>query len=101
MTFKDNGTDIKFYLTWNGDVKMSGHLLDFKEDICVTVPIPKIGPLVGICLFFSKYSRVSKLKSYTIIIQLYKTITVSARYLQIYCLLLYNIMHNEFNNIKS
>ena len=54
MTFKDNGTDIKFYLTWNGDVKMSGHLLDFKEDICVTVPIPKIGPLVGICLFFSK-----------------------------------------------
>ena len=67
MTFKDDGTDIKFYLTWNGDVKMSGHLLDFKEDICVTVPIPKIGPLVGICLFFSKYSRVSKLKSYTII----------------------------------
>ena len=69
MTYKENGTVIRFHLTWNGDEKMSGELLDFKDDICASIPIPKIGPLIGICLFFTKYSRVSMLKSYTIAIQ--------------------------------
>ena len=59
MTFTENQTAIRFYLAWNEDVKMQGELIDFKDDICVTVPIPKVGNLVDMCIFFSKYSRVS------------------------------------------
>ena len=60
MTFKDNDTALHYHFTWNGDVKLDGDLIDFKEDICVSIPLPKVGDLFELCIFFTQYSRVSK-----------------------------------------
>ena len=60
MTFKNNDTDLHYYLTWNGHVELDGDLIDFTKDICLKLPLPKIGDLFEVCIFFTQFSRVSK-----------------------------------------
>ena len=54
-----NQTEIDVFLTWNGKVEIHAKLVDFSECICIKLPIPMIGNLIEVCVYFTKMSRVS------------------------------------------
>lgn len=60
-----NKTKIETYLSWNTKVLIDLEIIDFKEDTCVILPIPKIGG-INLCITFPcfTYNEVYKTSFY-------------------------------------